>query len=166
MTEQRRGNMPKVSVPLEQRFWTFVRAGDSSECWIWSGAKNHGYGTIRDGRKTRRAHRVSFERHKGPIPEGMVVMHACDSPACVNPSHLGLGTLAENTADMIRKGRHLEAAQNTAERQRAKPTCKRGHLFSEVGILWREGGTVRRCRECARQQSARNNERVRGKLAA
>ena len=55
--------------------------------------------------KTMKAHRVSFEIHYGPIPNGMAVLHACDNTSCVNPIHLFLGTQADNVKDMVAKGR-------------------------------------------------------------
>ena len=54
-----------------------------------------------------RAHRYSWEIHKGPIPDGLFVLHRCDVPACVNPSHLFLGNNQENVDDMMNKGRHV-----------------------------------------------------------
>lgn len=77
-------------------------------CWLWTGqikSKNAPYGVIEKNGAFLRAHRVSYELYKGPIPHGLVVMHACDNPMCVNPDHLSVGTPADNNLDMRRKGR-------------------------------------------------------------
>ncbi len=75
-------------------------------CWIWTGTTDgKGYGMVSFRSKDRRAHRVSFEVFKGPIPTGMHVRHRCDTPSCVNPAHLTLGTAKDNAMDREARGR-------------------------------------------------------------
>lgn len=91
--------------PLQERFWAKVRKGD--DCWEWTAAiADTGYGiiTIVDG-NSGAAHRLSYEFHFGPIPDGLCVMHKCDNRKCVRPDHLMLGTTADNNRDMTEKGR-------------------------------------------------------------
>lgn len=91
------------------RFSSKYTPEPNSGCWLWIGGVNEmGYGIFGVGEKTERvakAHRVSYEIHKGPIPAGMNVLHRCDVPGCVNPDHLWLGTLRDNSRDMVNKGR-------------------------------------------------------------
>lgn len=84
-------------------FETLVEKIPESGCWIWMGNIARGYG--RTSGEQRRAHRVSYEMHCGPVPIGANVLHRCDVKCCVNPSHLFLGSQSENVADMVQKSR-------------------------------------------------------------
>lgn len=76
------------------------------DCWEWTGSRSFwGYGTAYMDGKPYRAHRASYLVFVGEIPEGMFVLHKCDNPACVRPSHLFVGTLSDNAQDCARKGR-------------------------------------------------------------
>ena len=104
------------ATPAERFDAKFVR-GTPDDCWLWLGAKQgHGYGAfmVHSGDGTIGAHRFAWTRANGPIPEGMHVLHRCDTPSCVNPAHLFLGTHAENMADRSRKGRQARLAGELA----------------------------------------------------
>lgn len=89
----------------EDRFLkSYVVDGD---CWIWKGTERgqNGYGGIKHDGKQWMAHRFSWQMHNGPIPDGKIVCHKCDTPKCVNPNHLFLGTQQDNMDDRGAKGR-------------------------------------------------------------
>ena len=88
-----------------ERFWSKVEKGDF--CWNWTSAISRGgYGKFSVARsKWVEAHRVSYLIEHGSIPDEMFVLHKCDNPKCVRPSHLFLGTQEDNVNDCIEKGR-------------------------------------------------------------
>lgn len=126
------GSTPKPRPPQE-RFWTKVdRNGPIPEhcpelgpCWLWTGSKKvRGYGCLRSGKPANKilsTHRLSWEIHYGPIPDGFGVCHHCDNPPCVRPDHFFLGTQVENMADAGRKGhmkkkrRVMDSSSETSE---------------------------------------------------
>ena len=82
---------------------------NKNDCWIWQGfIKNDGYGTIKHESNQWLAHRLSYTIFKGEIPEDMCVCHKCDTPSCINPDHLFLGTNADNSNDMRNKDRQAK----------------------------------------------------------
>ncbi len=90
------------------RFLSKLKTSDSG-CWIWCGCgSSRGYGKTTIASKDIRAHRLSWMIFKGEIPDGLFVCHQCDNPSCCNPSHLFLGTQAENVIDKVTKGRQAK----------------------------------------------------------
>jgi hypothetical protein len=140
-----------LRVPPEIRFWASVdRSGGDSACWLWTGGRARGgYGRLWVNGKTTVAHRFSYELHNGPVTDGLVVMHRCDNPPCCNPAHLTVGTNADNTADMVAKGRApkgnpdaLEIARPLGEKHHnAKLTMQSAQ---EIVRLYQQGGSSMR----------------------
>ena len=96
--------------PVAERFHDRYEKSEGG-CWQWlASGTSEGYGRIESGGRKILAHRLSFVLHKGEIPEGMLVLHRCDNPGCVNPDHLFLGSNADNSDDKVRKNRQSKGS--------------------------------------------------------
>lgn len=132
----------------EDLFWLRVRRAASEDgCWLWAGqVDKDGYGRVTYLGEQGRAHRKSYELTCGPIPEGLMVLHSCDNPRCVNPKHLSVGTVVDNAADMMSKGRSavrigaLNTGSKLTERQARLIFADRRHrteIAAEFGVsIW------------------------------
>jgi hypothetical protein len=123
-----------------------------SGCWEWQGAKNdRGYGQIGVGRVKRfYTHRVSYELHVGPIPDGLQLDHLCRNTICCNPEHLEPVTAREN----MRRGRSPHMLLGLANR------CAKGHDLREVGYV-RPDGQGRICKTCRAERLSEAGEQFR-----
>lgn len=135
---------PDILERLAPRFWAYVQRGETNECWEWTGSRDTaGYGRIRVGVTAYRAHRVALALSGREVPPHLFACHHCDNPPCCNPAHLFLGTVGENTRDMVRKGRkpsHVGVrnprAKLTPEQVREIRNSPLGHkrLANQLGL--------------------------------
>lgn len=135
-----------MSAHLPERFWAKVNFDGpiqphmNTPCWVWTASTVAGYGQFWTGSKPMmRAHRYAWTISNGPIPDGMVICHACDNRLCVRVDHLFLGTVRDNNVDAARK-----------QSGRWKGQCKRGHDMSVYGIPANKGRS-RRCGKCQKE---------------
>jgi hypothetical protein len=119
-------------------------------CWLWLRSRDKdGYGSLRADGRTRRAHREAYMAYMGPIPDGAHVLHKCDTPACVNPDHLFLGTQRDNLRDCVVKGRHGNLV---------KTHCPQGHPYAGNNLYICPTRGIRQCRLCRNERFKKHRE--------
>jgi hypothetical protein len=136
------------------------RRGDD-ECWLWTANTDiNGYGMFWLNGRNRRASHASLALLKGiAIQTGFVACHHCDTPACVNPNHLFVGTLRDNALDAVRKGRIDMSKPSAINANALKTHCPSGHAYTPENIIHAKTGRI--CRQC----SVEHNRRLREKRA-
>lgn len=128
------------AIAIADRFWARVdKSAGPNACWPWTrGTIPEGYGSFSWLGKTRTSHRLVWELTFGPIPDGTFVCHKCDNPSCCNPSHLFLGTPADNMADMAAKGRGVKLGNAKLTREQARSIRARHASGTKTATLARE----------------------------
>jgi len=134
------------------------RIEKTQTCWLWTGGRfNDGYGSVWYEGKSMGVHRLTYLLNKGSIPEGHVIRHACNTPLCVNPEHLEVGTHQDNINDKVRANRQAKGGEHgrakltpeQAKEIRCSPLSNPvlGKLYGvdrrtcyaiKKGVVWRE----------------------------
>lgn len=142
----------KSPAPLSGRFWPKVNKTGAGDCWTWIGTIHKtSYGMFKmPGGANVHAHRISWLLTNGPIPDGLWVLHKCDNRPCVNPDHLYLGTVVENSRDMHERGRFVLASHMRAKAEQTH--CHMGHEFNQRNTYMAKNGT-RKCRDCGAKRA-------------
>jgi hypothetical protein len=138
------GGKYRVRRTTMQRWAAKVRLPEhwkEEACWEWSAHRSKGYGTVRVGDRDIGAHRYSYERFVGPIPDGTQIDHLCRNPGCVNPMHLEAVTPKEN----------LLRGKTIAAKNKNRAFCPVGHALSGENLYLTPVG-ARGCRMCRSAQ--------------
>lgn len=127
------------------RFNNYHTVEPNTGCWLWTMCVDKdGYGIFQEKtRTTVKAHRFSWKVHRGDVAKGTFICHKCDTPSCVNPEHLFLGTALENNRDCaVKKRTHNQK----------KTHCPNGHRYDSANTYIYASG-YRDCRECGKKQA-------------
>ncbi len=127
-----------------------------NDCVLWDKSlSSTGYGNAWRNGKPLGAHRYTWEQQRGPIPDGLYVLHHCDNRACVNIDHLYVGTQSDNIRDAVRRGRHKSGPGSEP-----RSHCYHGHEFTVDNTYIRPDGW-KSCRTCRRTWEKLHRKRPR-----
>ena len=134
---------------IEDRFWSKVEKSET--CWAWTACRlsASGYGRFGFRGKTYYAHRVSWIFAFGELSANEFVLHHCDTPSCVRPSHLFTGSQQENMLDKVRKGRQTHGASHGPSKLTVDQVLEIRSLYASGAYtqdqLGRRFGTTQPC---------------------
>lgn len=151
------GKIGRPARPPLERFLDHVSPEPNSGCWIWTSSASGSNGSIygkftmkwMGEKKNVSAHRASWRLFHKRYPGKKIVRHKCDNSLCVNPDHLELGTLKDNSQDCLKRGRNFWAN---------KTHCKNGHPLAAIPRE-NKARQTRGCRICMNKSTAKWNER-------
>lgn len=139
-----------INHAAHERFMDRISPEPMSGCWLWLGPPiKDGYGLFVANRHTTTAHRWAWMLFRGAIPDGKVVCHHCDNPACVNPDHLFVGTLGDNMQDMHDKNRHPNSPKRSV--------CRNGHNLATAGLHRNQSNPNGTCEQCRQEWWKKHN---------
>jgi len=121
--------------------WKKINKKENDDCWEWVGAlSNNGYGAFVLNQKTYSSHRIVYELIYGSISSGYCILHKCNNPSCCNPSHLYLGTHADNSKQMVNEGRSCRGEKNGRSKLNVEQIREIRRLYSTGKYYQRELG--------------------------
>jgi hypothetical protein len=139
------------------RVWPLIVCDLETQCWMWTGAIDRkGYGRVWNPGRTALAHRIVWELLRSPLIRTQCLLHTCDTPLCVNPDHLWIGTRQDNNRDRDSKGRVARGARHSSRTQpdrvargarhmsRTKPwTVARGEMSGSAKLTEQDVRSIR-----------------------
>lgn len=153
---------------METKEAFFNKIIESGSCWIFKGYKNKaGYGIMQVNNRRVYAHRYAFHLYKGLIPDGMMVLHSCDNPPCVNPNHLSIGTQSDNMRQASERGRlaNINGENNPNSKLSMYDVCKIRTFLGpkpttkEIKLMSEQAGVSPSCiRSIIKQRTWRQNK--------
>jgi hypothetical protein len=139
----------EFSDEAQQKFWARVEIKGPDECWLWKNSTNKfGHGSACYHNRLYKTHRLAYAFTNGTVPQGLLVRHSCDNPPCCNPGHLLLGTIKDNSDDMMARKRHLSFFRTH---------CPKGHAMVPENIRRKimDGKLRKGCKACEAEQARR-----------
>ena len=135
-------NEPDNRKYLAMRIINGLDSAPEVGCWEWKRSKNiYGYGTLKVNGKTVTAHKTAYELFVGEVPDGLLVLHSCDNPSCINPAHLHVGTQSDNMKECYERGRSS-----------IKPVSLKGEKNGSAKLTSADVNEIRKMLSCGKKQ--------------